>query len=302
MRTQHLNRMLVAQRHINRLIARERHSGKILEKISRMLAVARRLGGVWIAELDEGGQVKHIATYFSGSLSNELHIQSDDNDLPDCALHALTRHDPYTLAPGCANCASCRWRRQYPQSTVMQVRIEHGRRVFGVMCIVFGDQEVDEDEERSLLAELGESLGYALHNIELELQRRQIDSSRWQSEQRFRGLFEESPDINLILDADTGRILDVNRAIEARLGYDKRQVLGFPLQRIFPPVGVQAACELLEQTRTVSAVSALHDIRCCDGSLCPMELSACLLPWGDDMAIHLVIRDVSESPQRCLLT
>ena len=52
------------------------------------------------------------------------------------------------------------------------------------------------------------------------------------SETRYRRIFETAPDGILILDADTGRILDANPFIVTMLGYARADVLGKELWEI----------------------------------------------------------------------
>ncbi len=84
---------------------------------------------------------------------------------------------------------------------------------------------VDELEQmRQRIAELEES----------ESRRQQAEEELKVSEIRYRRLFETAKDGILILDAETGKIADVNPFLTDMLGYSKREILGKKLWEISP--------------------------------------------------------------------
>ena len=65
--------------------------------------------------------------------------------------------------------------------------------------------------------------------LEKALDHRLTEESLSHSEARFRGLFEAAKDGILILDAETGRIIDVNPFLKELLGYTREEMLGATL-------------------------------------------------------------------------
>ncbi len=64
--------------------------------------------------------------------------------------------------------------------------------------------------------------------------RRRTEENLRESEQKYHSLCDASPDFIYILDKN-GIILDTNPTALSRLGYDKDELIGFSLQRIFTP-------------------------------------------------------------------
>jgi PAS domain S-box-containing protein len=105
-------------------------------------------------------------------------------------------------------------------------------------------------------------------------------------------LFEHARDIILIIDAETGSIIDVNRAAEIAYRYTRAELLKLAIfdLRVDAPLSVE------EQMRTANRdgilFHALH--RRSDGSTFPVEISS----RGDEMSgrrcLFSIIRDITE--------
>ena len=67
------------------------------------------------------------------------------------------------------------------------------------------------------------------------------------SEVRYRRLFETAKDGILLLDADTGRITDVNPFLEDLLGYSHTELIGKALWEIGPVKDIAASEEAMRQ-------------------------------------------------------
>jgi PAS domain S-box-containing protein len=76
------------------------------------------------------------------------------------------------------------------------------------------------------LARLVPAIEDALRGVEVRRKRQQGEDALQVSEMRYRRLFETAQDGILILDADTGQIIDVNPFLTAMLGYTQGDLLG----------------------------------------------------------------------------
>src|SRR6185503_15681681 len=70
------------------------------------------------------------------------------------------------------------------------------------------------------------------------------------SEVRYRRLFETAKDGILLLDADTGRITDVNPFLEDMLGYSHTELIGKALWEIGPVKDIAASQEAMRHLQT----------------------------------------------------
>lgn len=129
------------------------------------------------------------------------------------------------------------------------------------------------DEIKSLRAEL-ENAQTALRN----------------SEKRLGIFFQEALDVILIVDGDSGEILDANRTVTPVLGYQRNELIGRPFASLFP-LGEEEIEEFQLQGIAIGGQEFLR----ADGSTCPMDLTIRVIPWKEeDIAILVTLRDVTE--------
>jgi len=76
------------------------------------------------------------------------------------------------------------------------------------------------------------------------LNRKQADESVKTSEERFREFFKNTPDYCYIIDPE-GTILSVNHAVLRTLGYEREELVGGPLAKIYAPESLPKMEELL---------------------------------------------------------
>jgi len=119
-----------------------------------------------------------------------------------------------------------------------------------------------------------------------------------QAEQRFRGLFESSPDATLTVAAD-GSIAMVNAQAERMFGYSAAELAGQPVEILVPEAVRRAqtgrsagyyADPMSWPTGRGLQRSAVGK----DGREFPVEISLSSLPTGSGVAVSVAVRDISE--------
>src|SRR5574337_63875 len=117
----------------------------------------------------------------------------------------------------------------------------------------------------------------------LRMARRILESIRG-SEERYRLLFDSAADAIVMLDENSGRILDVNRTAAAWTGRSIRELVGDRFVHLFlqPLSGQQAG-------RAASNV-----LLAADGSTRPVETQTSVARWGNQPVCQAIIRDISE--------
>src|SRR6185312_5653165 len=117
----------------------------------------------------------------------------------------------------------------------------------------------------------------------LRMARRILESIRG-SEERYRLLFDSAADAIVMIDEDSGRILDVNRTAAAWTGRSSRELVGDRFVHLFmQPLAGQLAGR--------AATNALLAV---DGTTRPVETQTSLARWGDVQVCQAIIRDISE--------
>lgn len=134
----------------------------------------------------------------------------------------------------------------------------------------------------------------ALREKKEQRQRRRAEAALRESEEKFRIIFQKSLDVIMVIDGETGQIRSVNQAIQSVLGYREENLLGEHFSIIFAPVLDLSKEQLLEKIRTHGPVLEAQYFLRVDGSVCPMDITATMIPWDNHTAILATFRDVTE--------
>jgi len=103
------------------------------------------------------------------------------------------------------------------------VPISSKGKVNGTICIAMRSYRQFHPEELELLTAMGNQIGVAVENAHL-YQQQQVTAQQLRiSEERYRGLFENSSDAIFVC-STTGRIISVNRACEQLTGYTFKEL------------------------------------------------------------------------------
>ncbi|MCB2188196.1 MAG: PAS domain S-box protein [Deltaproteobacteria bacterium] len=115
------------------------------------------------------------------------------------------------------------------------------------------------------------------------------------AEERYRGLFEKLSDAALVVDQETGIILNANQRTEVMLAAPRHQIVGMDCRGMFPRHRGEAVhreiCRLIAAGGRVELES---EVLRGDGRTCPVTISATLVPLGGRQHLLEVFRDDSE--------
>jgi PAS domain S-box-containing protein len=113
------------------------------------------------------------------------------------------------------------------------------------------------------------------------------------SEERFRTLFENSPDAIFVEDL-SGNVLDVNRAATLLHGIKREKMIGMNVVDLVPPhlkekVSAEFSSHAKEGVERIESLSWKAD-----GSVIPVEISVSRIEYLDEPAMLLNVRDISD--------
>ncbi|OGS41134.1 MAG: hypothetical protein A2506_01965 [Elusimicrobia bacterium RIFOXYD12_FULL_66_9] len=148
---------------------------------------------------------------------------------------------------------------------------------------------------KSRLASLGMIVSRALKESALRRENLATHRELWKSEKRYRRLFESSQDGILILDAESGEILDANTAILGLLGYELREIAGRKPWELEAFRGLEAVKVDLRGLQTLPYVR--HDdlpLTAKDGRRIDVELIGNTYSADGSKVIQCNIRDITE--------
>jgi len=233
-RVKHLNLVLVAIRKVNQLIIQEKDTNRLLQGVCDNLIENRGYYNAWIALLDDTGGL--VATAEAGLGKDFLPIveRLKSGKMTDCVKKAQMQSGIVVTKDPPSTCTDCPLAKRYPGRAGFTARLEHDGKMYGLLTVsIPGDFAADE-EEQSLLGEVAGDIGYALHNIELEKERKQMEEALKDSEERFRNLVETTSD--WIWEVDENAVYTyVSPRIRDILGYEPEEILDKTPFDLMPP-------------------------------------------------------------------
>ncbi|NWG18395.1 MAG: PAS domain S-box protein [Chloroflexi bacterium] len=172
--------------------------------------------------------------------------------------------------------------------------------VVGVIQVFSYRLDAYTDDDLWLLEALAAHVVVVSHNavlygqIQDELaERRRIEESLRASEEKFRVIFNESPDVILIIN-ETGFIQSANHAARTLLGYDETQLIGQPFSGLLPAGEKNAPFSWVFNPVEAGARLGSSNFRRADGSTLPIDWTANRIGWESGWAWLLTLRDASE--------
>ena len=172
-------------------------------------------------------------------------------------------------------------------------------KVNGTMCIAMLSFRQFNPDEVELLTAMGYQIGVAVDNAHLYHQQQVISEQLRLSEERYRGLFENSSEA-IIVCSTSGRIVSVNRACEQLTGYTQAELISTAIYELFSGVNQEKVRQLfleeLEQL-TVGETEAVRLTRK-NGTEAFIELRISTLLRGHDViGLQVIARNVTEERQ-----
>ena len=125
-------------------------------------------------------------------------------------------------------------------------------------------------------------------------EQKKIEADLKESESKFRALFEQSPDINLLFDLE-GNIKDCNQSAIRRLGYPKAELLKMNIMDFDPDAKLRGDIEIYWQKLNHNHLATFQTRnRCKDGSIFPVEVTIGKIRLKEQDYILGMGRDISE--------
>lgn len=127
---------------------------------------------------------------------------------------------------------------KYKIRSTLIVPMSSKNKVNGTICIAMYRFREFQSEEVELLSAIGYQIGIAVENANLYQQERSIAQQLQVSEERYRGIFENSSEAILVY-STTGRIIMVNRACEELTGYRQDELSNTSVFQLFTGISTE---------------------------------------------------------------
>ena len=230
-RQEHLKNLLNGIRKINRLIIKENDPQIIISKTCENLTESMGYHSAWIAILNEQKKVSYITS--SGlfpdfeKLKNELY----EGKFPLCMQQALEQKQSVLNDSSGSISTGYPGLKKIEEHSQMCSLISHLDKVFGVLVVSTPAEDMCLNEEKSLLGELADDLGFCLLKIETEKRLKE-------SEEKFRLITEYTGETITVLDLNL-KITYVSPSIKKLRGFTVEEAMEQSPEQIFTPGSLQ---------------------------------------------------------------
>jgi len=153
-----------------------------------------------------------------------------------------------------------------------------------INCIIITGHASVENAVKAL--ELGASayitkpldMDDVLNRIKEALEKQQLRQELVESEERYRNLYENAPDMYISVSPETGRIIRCNEEVIRNTGYSKEEIIGRPVLEMYHPDYLEKVKKTFQQFATTGEVRDVElQVRCKDGSRLEVSLNVSAL-------------------------
>ncbi len=223
-RIDHLNLVLRAARNVNQLITKEKDRDKLLQGACDNLTETRGYHSAWIALLDETGGFESANESGLGEDFLPIVEALKHGEMQACVSRALSQSG-VVIIEDASNCAQCPLADKCSGRGVITVRLEHEGKIFGVSTVSLpADLILDEDESEIFRNAAGD-IAFALHNIELEEERKRTEEALWESEKNLSQIVQGSSTPIFVIDKNH-IVTYWNKACAKLTGISASEVIG----------------------------------------------------------------------------
>lgn len=155
-----------------------------------------------------------------------------NGELPICGQKAIRQPEAVVTEAPYSNCTECPLPHTHNGTGVVTVRLEHGGKVYGILCCSVPNAVTCDKDELALFEEVAGDIAFALHSLELEEQRKQLEKNLVEEKKRLEVTLHSTGDGVIATDIE-GNVTVLNRVAEQLTGWTQEEAIGKPLNEVF---------------------------------------------------------------------
>jgi PAS domain S-box-containing protein len=230
---QHMPQFYTALSKCNEAIVRCASKEELFQAICRDVVQFGGMTMAWVGLVDEDSQrVKLVASYGDGlDYLDDIEISVSGGDHAGCGMvGAAIREGRPVWIQDCLNDPLAATRHESMEygewGAAAALPLNRNAVVIGSLALYSAKANAFGDDVRKLLSEMVTDICLALDNFAHEAERKLTTNKLIASELRYRRLFESTKDGILVLDAETGDVVDVNPYLIKMLSYAHKDFIG----------------------------------------------------------------------------
>jgi len=198
-RIKRLNLVLRAVRNVNHLITREKDRSRLIKTTCELLVEDRGFLNAWITLVDERGKPTIQAEAGLGEDFAPGQQILQNGELLPCCTKISQGDGVFVVKDPHVDCPDCPLSEMYTGRSGLAVKLQHSAYLYGFMVVSSPRNYAFDTEEHSLFAELAEDIALSLHLLNVEEERVRAERARRESEDRYRTLAANIPNIDIYL-------------------------------------------------------------------------------------------------------
>jgi len=250
-RVDHLNLLLYAIRNVNQIIVKEKNREQLLSKACDQLVETRDYFSAWAAVLAPSKKLEFAVESGLGEAFAPILERLQRGEIPACAREAMDSPEVVVIPDPEGDCTGYQRTSTCTERFGAAVRLAYGDRVFGFLVLSLPGEYARDDEERSLLLEVTGDLGLALHNIEVERERKR-------TEERYKLIVENAHSGIIIID-DQYHLQWVNDRICQILMAPKDEIIGHDFREFLDDESLQFVADRYVRRQRAEDVSSQYE-------------------------------------------
>lgn len=218
---QHLNLVLQTIRKINHLLLECNNQDDLIREACRILTDNRGYHRAWIVLFDDKGNYLQSSGSGLGDEFEPLRRRLEDGWLPYCGTKAIHHKKLVCIDDPPNRCGDCPLANQYEHWGGFATLLKYDNKLYGLLMAATPSPLMDLKEEWDLFNEIGDDIGFALHNIGIE-----ETSKSDKAALRLQSLALESAANGIVITDAAGDIQWANPAFSTLTGYPLADVIG----------------------------------------------------------------------------
>jgi signal transduction histidine kinase len=227
-RIRHLNAVLSSIRNVSRMIAKEKNRDRLIREICRSLIENRGYYNAWMAVTDQSG-ILSVAEAGLGRDGIPLIEKLKSSGLENCCGNVLSCPGILTIQNPASFCTDCPVSHIYEGRGAMAARLEHSGKIYGILTVSVPEAFSTDPDEKALFQDVAADIAFALHNIEVEEERRQTEEKLREARDKLeRRVRERTVELELL----SSKLLNAQEEERKRIAGDLHDGIGQSLSAI----------------------------------------------------------------------